>query len=106
MKKVMRNMEDVMDHLTLERKEIPVYVKNLYKWTPEPTVLKQDICWDIPVLEDLDCSYCNDRDGDDLFFENDVFIYVDPEGYLRFGTPDGVGKTEIRFCPMCGKSLK
>ena len=93
----MKNMEGGMDNLTMERKEIPVYVKNLYKWTPEPTVLKQDICWDIPVLEDLDCSYCNDRDGDDLFFENDVFIYVDPEGYLRFGTPDGVGKTEIRF---------
>ena len=98
-------MVDVMDHLTLERKEIPVYVENLYKWTPKPAILKRDICWDIPVLEELDCPYCGNKDGVDLYYDKDIFIYVDPKGYLRFGTPDGVGKTEIQFCPMCGRQL-
>lgn len=106
MKKVMRNMEDVMDHLTLEHKEIPVYAKNLYKWIPKPSVLKQDVHWDIPISEELDCPYCGNKDSIDLYYNKHIFIYVDPKGYLRFGTSNGVGKTEIKFCPMCGKSLK
>lgn len=102
----MKDMVDVMDRLTLEHNKTPVYLQNLYKWTPEPSILKEDICWDIPILEGLDCPYCSDKDGVDLYYDGDVFIYVDPEGYLRFGTPDGVGRTEIQFCPMCGKSLR
>jgi len=104
-KKVMNDMGVVMDNLTMEHKEIPVYAKNLYKWTPKPTILKQDVCWDIPVLEDLECPYCSEF-GNDLYEDDEMFIYVDPEGYLRFGTPDGIGKIEIQFCPMCGRPLK
>ena len=95
-----------MDNLIMERREIPIYMKNLYKWIPEPTTLKQDIRWDTQVLEELDCPYCGDKDGIDLYHNEDVFIYVDPEGCLRFGTSDGVGKIEIQFCPMCGRKFK
>jgi uncharacterized Zn-finger protein len=59
-----------------------------------------------PEEEFFRCPYCGNKDGVDLYYDKDIFIYVDPKGYLRFGTPDGVGKTEIQFCPMCGKSLK
>ena len=99
-------MAATTDLLIGEHKDVPIYAKNLYKWTPEPSILKQDVCWDAPTLEELDCPYCNDRDGDDLFSDDDIFIYVDPEEEcLRFGTSDGVGKIKIRFCPMCGRSL-
>jgi len=94
-----------MGRLTLERKEIPIYTRNLYKWTPEPSVLKRDICWDIPVLEELDCPYCSEF-GDDLYEDDDIFVYVDPEGYLIIGNHEGMCKIEIQFCPMCGKSFK
>lgn len=106
MKKVMKNMEDGMDNLIMERKEIPIYIKNLYKWIPEPSILKEDVHWDIPTLESLECPYCSNKDSIDLYYDEDIFIYVDPKGYLRFGTSDGVGRIEIQFCPMCGKSLK
>ena len=101
----MKNMVDVVDNLIMNHKEIPVYVKNLYKWTSEPSVLKQDICWDISILKDSKCPYCDDF-GDDLYEDKDIFIYVDPKGYLIIGDSERMRKIKIVFCPMCGKQLK
>ncbi len=99
-------MVDVMDNLTMERKEIPVYARNLYKWTPEPTILKRDICWDSLTIEDLECPFCRKDNAVDLFKNGDFFIYINPEGYLYFKDDIGIGRTGIVFCPMCGRSLK
>ena len=94
-----------MDSLTMERKNIPIYVKNLYKWTPEPSILKQDVEWDKLTLKDTGCLYCREEDAQDIFYNGEIFIYVDPAGYLRYGNSDGVGSIEIAFCPMCGREL-
>lgn len=99
-------MVDVEDRLIMEPKEIPVYMKNLYKVTPYPSVLTQDIEWDIPVFEDIDCPYCREENPQDLFYDGNIFIYVDPCGYLRFGCPDGANVIDIMFCPMCGRQFK
>lgn len=95
-----------MDYLTMEHKEIPIYVQNLYKWTPYPTVLKHDCDWDIPILENIECPYCCEDKLDNIVDEEEIFIYVDPEGYLWFGESHGIGKVAIMFCPMCGRQLK
>lgn len=107
MGKDMKNMADVMDHLILERKEAPVYTQDLYKWTwtPQPTILKQDIKWKIPIAEKVECPYCREDNAIDIINDEEIFIYVDPEGYLRFGESHGIGKVDIQFCPMCGKRL-
>lgn len=98
-------MADVMDHPILEHKEIPVYAKNLYKWTPEPSVLKQDINWDASTIENLECPYCHEENPIDIINDEEIFIYVDSKGYLRFGESHGIGKVKILFCPMCGKQF-
>ena len=101
----MKNMVDATDRLITELKETPVYVKNIYAWTPKPTVLKEDICGDILILEDSDCSYCSEF-GVDLYEDDDIFIYVDPKGYLIMGDHEKIRKIEIQVCPMCGRQLK
>lgn len=106
MKKDVKNMVDVMDYLTTELKKVPVYLQNLYKVTSHPAILKQDIGWDIPTSENLDCPFCREEDPQDIFYDGDTFIYVDPCGYLRFGNSDNVGVIDIMFCPMCGQQLK
>lgn len=94
-----------MDRLTGEFKNIPIYAENLYKWTPEPSILKQDVDWDAPTLEDLECPYCREENAQDIFYNGNIFIYIDPTGYLRYGNLDGVGAFDIAFCPMCGRQL-
>lgn len=99
-------MVAVMDRLIGEHKDIPVYAKNFYRMTSHPAILKQDIGWDIPASEDLECPFCREEDPQDIFYDDDTFIYVDPCGYLRFGNSDNVGVIDIMFCPMCGRQLK
>lgn len=107
MRKDMKNMEDVMDRLTLEHKQIPIYMENIYRLMPQLSTLKQKNSSYISILENLKCPYCSNEDNScDLFYDNEIFIYVDPEGYLRFGTSEGVGSIEIQFCLMCGRQLK
>lgn len=99
-------MVAVMDRFIGEHKDIPVYLQNLYKVTSHPTILKQDIDWDIPISENLECPFCREEDPQDIFYDDDIFIYVDPCGYLRFGNSNNVGVIDIMFCPMCGRQFK
>ena len=107
-------MVDVMDRLILEHKNIPVYAENLYKWTPEPTVLKQDICWDNLITEDLKCPYCeNDDKPKKIILDSSnsywdiVEIYIS-RGFLFIQSDhyDFFDCKKINFCPMCGRQLK
>lgn len=94
-----------MDHLITEHKN-PVYLENLYRLTPKPAFLKQDVNWDASTLEDLECSYCGEFNSKDLYEDASTFIYVNPKGYLIIGNDNGINKINIMFCPMCGKLLK
>ena len=102
-------MVDVMDRPTLEHKNIPVYAENLYKWTPEPTVLKQDICWDIPILEELDCPYCKGETGDCIIDDSSIIAYVSGNHlWVELFEPHNldIAFSNINYCPMCGRQLK
>lgn len=113
MKKDIKNMEVAMDNLIMERKEIPTYMRNLYKWTwtPQPTMLKQDIHWDTQVLEKLDCPYCENDDSPKRILDNDdwdmIEIYIS-RGFLfvQSGDYDLFECKKINYCPMCGRPLK
>ena len=111
MRKDMKNMAAVTDLLTGEHKDVPIYVKNLYKWTPEPSVLKQDVCWDIPVLEELDCPYCENYDNPKRILDNDdwdmIEIYISRGVlFVQSGDYDFFDCKKINYCPMCGRPLK
>lgn len=104
-----KNMVDVMDRLTGEHKDIPTYVENLYKWTPEPSILKQDVCWDALTLEDLKCPYCNDETGDCLIDSSSILCYVFGNRlWIELLKPHDLDAvfSDINYCPMCGRSLK
>lgn len=93
-----------MDNLTMECKENPVYMKNLYKWIPEPSVLKQDVYWDYPVIEDLECPYCGPSPQKDIIQCGNGIVCIQ-NNKLMVITSDGYMSPTINYCPMCGRSF-
>ena len=92
-----------------EYKNIPVYAKNLYKWTPEPSVLKNDVCWDAPVIEDVGCFYCCDETGDCIIDNSPILVYIFKNRlWVELFEPHDLDVvfTDINYCPICGRSLK
>lgn len=114
MRKDMKNMVGAMDHLIGEHKNIPVYAKNLYKWTSEPGILKQDAYWDASTLEDLECPYCKgpyckDEIGDYIIDDSSIITYISGNYlWVELFEPHNLDIvfSNINYCPMCGRSLK
>ena len=95
-----------MDTIIRERNAWePTYIPFFDEPEPQTNVVKWSDRFNIPVAEDIDCPYCREDNGLDLI-NDDVFLYVDPLGYLRLGTEYGIGQIKIAYCPMCGKQLR
>ncbi len=93
-----------MDRLIGEHRDVPVYAENLYKWTPEPSVLKHDANWDAPTLEDLECPYCGPLPQKDIIQCGSGIVCIQ-NNKLMVITSDGYMDPTIIFCPMCGRQL-
>ena len=101
-------MVDVMGRLIGEHKNVPIYTKNFYKWTPEPSILKQDICWDASALEDLECPYCNDETGDYIIDNSSIISYISKNHlWIELFEPHNLTIVfgNINYCPICGRKL-
>jgi hypothetical protein len=81
------------------------YIPSVPNYMPQTSLKEHKVKTNPEVVIDVDCPYCREKDAQDIFYDGEIFIYVNPAGYLRYGNSDGVGGIEIGFCPMCGREL-